>query len=69
MTDNQKAALPDILSRMFFAFGECTFIGVAIGAVVADNPFINRAILAGVGMLLSAVCFAFYAHFELKKVK
>jgi NADH:ubiquinone oxidoreductase subunit 6 (subunit J) len=66
MTEQHKKKLIKGAARIFFVVAECMLIGIGIGSIVADNPFINRGILAGSGIFLSVVFFGLYLYFIVK---
>jgi hypothetical protein len=57
------------IAKVSFSIGEYTFLGIAIGAFVTDNPFINRWLLAGAGMFLSLLFYFFHLYFNAKQRK
>ncbi|GHT15093.1 hypothetical protein AGMMS4956_14310 [Bacteroidia bacterium] len=57
-------------AKTMFVFGECTFIGVAVGSIFADNPIISRWILMCIGCAISCLFFLLNLYISVKyKIK
>jgi NADH:ubiquinone oxidoreductase subunit 6 (subunit J) len=63
MDSTQKDIFFREVAKTTFVFGECAFIGVAIGSIFADNPAISRWTLMCIGVVIS--CFFFFLNLYL----
>jgi hypothetical protein len=60
MTAKERIGIIGDVAHISLIIGECSFIGIAIGAIIADHPFVSRLILVCGGVLVSAVSFFVY---------
>jgi predicted MFS family arabinose efflux permease len=54
MTQQQRQILYKGISKILFMMGECMFLGIAIGSVLAENTIVSRIFLSGIGLVVSA---------------
>jgi hypothetical protein len=62
MDKQEKVAIMGDISHILFVLGECTFIGVAIGALITEHTFISRWLLASSGFVISTLFFGLHMY-------